>query len=176
MVSSSLIKPLADTVPEFYHYEDTGCEVSSSCLNCPLPRCKYDDPIWYQRYRRLARDLKVLTTMRLEGLTVEGAAERFSVTVRTIFRIMRRCREAMDELSSEELYAFAMDYLPNGPRTPHSSLLLGLVLGADRQAIDGDESGGGGVVELVPTVVGGQLVLIEGMGRVATHHGAGALV
>ena len=32
--------------------------------------------------------------MRLENLSVEETAERFSVTVRTIFRIMRRCREA----------------------------------------------------------------------------------
>ena len=83
-------KPLVDTGPELYHYEDTGCEVSRSCLNCPLPRCKYDDPLWFQRQRRLTRDLKVLTTLHLEELTVEAAAERFSVTVRTIFRIMRR--------------------------------------------------------------------------------------
>jgi len=102
-------KTPVDTVPEFYHYEDTGCEVSPSCLNCPLPRCKYDDPIWFQRHRRLAQDLRVLTTMRLEGLTVEAAAERFSVTVRTIFRIMRRCREAVTDQDSEELRAFAAD-------------------------------------------------------------------
>ena len=24
---------------------DDGCEYSSSCLQCPLPACKYDDPI-----------------------------------------------------------------------------------------------------------------------------------
>ena len=83
--------------------------MSPSCLSCPLPRCKYDDPIWFQRYQRLARDLKVLTTMQLEGLTVEKTAERFSVTVRTIFRIMRRCREAEGDLDGEELHAFAAD-------------------------------------------------------------------
>jgi hypothetical protein len=44
--------------------------------------------------------LKMATTMLLEGLTVEIAAERFSVTVRTVFRIMRRCREAVTELES----------------------------------------------------------------------------
>ena len=82
-----------DIVPEFIHYEDTGCEVSQACLNCPLPQCKYDDPAWFQRHQRLIKDLKVLTVMRLENLTVEETAEHFSVTVRTIFRIMRRCRE-----------------------------------------------------------------------------------
>ena len=36
--------PVLDDMPEFYHYEDTGCEVSGACLDCPLPQCKYDDP------------------------------------------------------------------------------------------------------------------------------------
>ena len=96
-----------DTFPENYHYEDTGCEVSASCLNCPLPQCKYDDPGWFQKHRRIARDLKVWSTMRSESLTAEEAAERFSVTVRTIFRIMRRCRDAGEELEEEELEVFA---------------------------------------------------------------------
>ena len=29
---------------EYTTYKDTGCEVSSSCLRCPLPMCKYDTP------------------------------------------------------------------------------------------------------------------------------------
>ena len=37
--------PVLDAVPEFYHYEDTGCEVSDACLNCPLPQCKYDTSV-----------------------------------------------------------------------------------------------------------------------------------
>jgi hypothetical protein len=101
-------RPPVDAVPEFYPYEDTGCEVAGSCLNCPLPQCKYDDPGWYQRNRRLARDLKVFTVMQSEELTVEAAAERFSVTVRTIFRIMRRCREAAEDIGEEELEAFSL--------------------------------------------------------------------
>ncbi len=109
MSKSPMASTLTDAVPEFYHYEDTGCEVSPSCLNCFLPRCKYDDPIWFQRHRRMARDLEVWTAMQLEGLTVEEGAERFSVTVRTIFRIMRRCREATLELDSEELAPLAAD-------------------------------------------------------------------
>ncbi|MBM3942801.1 MAG: hypothetical protein FJ316_07760 [SAR202 cluster bacterium] len=91
----------ADTLPELYVYEDNGCEVSSSCLNCPLPRCKYDDPAWFQRYRRLSKDLVVLAAMERDGLTVEETAERFSVTARTVFRAIRRCRDAMSEMSQE---------------------------------------------------------------------------
>ena len=98
-----------DTFPENYHYDDTGCEVSSSCLNCPLPQCKYDNPSWFQKHRRIARDLKVWSTMRSENLTVEEAAERFSVTVRTVFRIIRRCREAESEVDGVALQALSAD-------------------------------------------------------------------
>ena len=107
MVNALSARTSVDMVPELYHYEDTGCEVSRSCLNCPLPRCKYDDPTWFQQYRRIARDLKVLRAMRAEGLTVEEAAQRFSVTVRTIFRIMRRSRGVVPELDHEQLEVLA---------------------------------------------------------------------
>ena len=108
MVSTLIARPQLDAVPDLYAYEDTGCEVASSCLNCPLPQCKYDDPVWYQMNRRLAKDLRVFTTMQMEQLTVEETAQRFSVTVRTIFRIMRRCREASGSLVDQELEAFSL--------------------------------------------------------------------
>lgn len=74
-------------------YQDRGCEISPSCLDCPLPQCRYDDPVWFQRYRRMERDRVVWEAMQREGLPVTEAAERFSVTVRTIFRIKARCLE-----------------------------------------------------------------------------------
>lgn len=108
MVSMIMAKPELDSMPEFCHYEDTGCEVALACLNCPLPQCKYDDPTWYQKNRRIARDLTILTAMRNEELTVEETAEKFEVTVRTIFRIMRRCREeSATSVSTENIQLFA---------------------------------------------------------------------
>ncbi len=114
MTSLSIASPqvstaVADAVPEFYHYEDTGCEVSASCLNCPLPMCKYDDPVWFQRNRRLAKDFKVWAAIQQEDLSVEEAAERFEVTQRTIFRIIHRCRQASLRVEDEELLLFAAD-------------------------------------------------------------------
>ena len=87
-------RAVPDDISEFYHYEDTGCEASDSCLDCPLPLCKYDDPAWYQRNRRLSRDFRILRVMTQESLSIEETAQRFSVTARTVFRIMQRCREA----------------------------------------------------------------------------------
>jgi hypothetical protein len=55
------------TFPTHSHYVDDGCEVSPSCLSCPLPLCKYDDPGGYQNW--LGRRRRA----RLKG--VEGKAE-----------------------------------------------------------------------------------------------------
>lgn len=82
--------PLVDQLPELYPYKDDGCELSPSCLNCPMPRCKYDDPGWMQRERRRRRDQAVLNARRQDGLTVPQLARRFRVSERTIFRILGR--------------------------------------------------------------------------------------
>ena len=86
-----------DTIPEFFHYEDTGCEVSDACLECPLPQCKFDDPLWFRRNQQMAKDFQMMYAIQQERLTIEEAAERFSVTIRTVFRTLQRCREAMAE-------------------------------------------------------------------------------
>ena len=86
-----------DIVAEFCHYPDTGCEASESCLGCPLPRCKHDDPVWYKQNRRLVKDFQVMYAVQGECLSIEEAAERFSITVRTVFRILQRCRAALGE-------------------------------------------------------------------------------
>lgn len=96
-----------DAAPEYCYYEDTGCEASDSCLNCPLPRCKHDDPAWYQRNRRLAKDFRVMYAIQQESLSMEEAAERFSVTVRTVFRILQRCRAALAEPENAGMGALA---------------------------------------------------------------------
>ena len=90
-----------------YIYEDTGCEVAGDCLECPLSRCKFDDMQWFIKYRRMARDLRMAADIHGEGLSVAQAAERFSITPRTVFRVLRRCRYAMCELTPEEAAVFA---------------------------------------------------------------------
>ena len=84
---------LTDVVPERYPYRDEGCEVSPSCLRCPLPQCKYDDPGWFHRQRRSDRDREVAVALREDGLSVPAVAARFALSQRTIFRIIRRAGE-----------------------------------------------------------------------------------
>ena len=83
---------LLDILPEHYLFKDDGCEVSPSCLRCPLPRCKYDDPGWYQREVRDQRDQKIHRAKQAEGLSVPQLAHRFGVSQRTVFRALQRGR------------------------------------------------------------------------------------
>ena len=85
-------EPRMDSLPELMSYQDTGCEVSPSCLSCPLPQCKYDDPVWYQQYRRQGRDHLILSAFTDDGATVLQLAERFQLSPRTIHRALHRSR------------------------------------------------------------------------------------
>ena len=52
---------------------DLGCEVSPSCLQCPLAKCRYDDPGAYRAHLRQDRDEKIVTA--LNGMMIVTLAE-----------------------------------------------------------------------------------------------------
>ncbi|MBI2856395.1 MAG: helix-turn-helix domain-containing protein [Chloroflexi bacterium] len=85
-------EPIIDALPEHYPYKDDGCDISPSCLRCPLPRCKYDDPVAYYRELREGRDQEVVRVRHIQGKTVPQLARRFGVSQRTIHRILSRAR------------------------------------------------------------------------------------
>lgn len=73
-------------------HRDDGCEVAPSCLRCPLPQCKYDDPTVYHLWLQESRDRKVIQVKRAENLTLAQLAQHFEVSERTIQRILARAR------------------------------------------------------------------------------------
>ena len=83
-------EPAVDGLPEQMHYADTGCEASMSCLECPLPRCKFDDPAWYQAYKLRERDEEIAWAYQYEHLHVFEVATRFGISVRTVHRALHR--------------------------------------------------------------------------------------
>ena len=64
-----------DLPPEYCKYRDEGCEFAKSCLNCPLPRCIYDEPGGKQRWRKGQRDREIVRLFYVEG---KGAKEQRS--------------------------------------------------------------------------------------------------
>ena len=83
-------EPLIDRLPEFTAFRDQGCDLHPSCLSCPLPRCRYDDPGWLQREERGQRDAEILRARIAESLPVALLAARFGVSTRTVHRVIKR--------------------------------------------------------------------------------------
>ena len=79
----------SDTLPENTRYRDNGCDVSESCLHCPLPLCRYDDPGWLQSKSRRTRDDEIVK-LRHEKLPTAEIAKRFGISTRTVHRVVQR--------------------------------------------------------------------------------------
>lgn len=76
-----------DALPEHTRYRDDGCSVSPSCFSCPLPRCRYEEPGGLRAVLNQQRDDAMLK-MRASGASVEELAVHFSVSRRTVFRVL----------------------------------------------------------------------------------------
>jgi hypothetical protein len=79
-----------DALPEHIHYRDEGCELSPSCLHCPLPFCRYDHPGGLRHIRNRGRDSEIVRLRYRERLPISALARRFGVSRRTIFRVLKR--------------------------------------------------------------------------------------
>ena len=77
----------ADALPEFTRYRDDGCDVHPSCLTCPLPRCRYEEPGGLRALLNAYRDEQIVR-LKLSGMAVEHLADRFGVSRRTVFRVL----------------------------------------------------------------------------------------
>lgn len=124
-MTTYLLPTRADTLPEHTRYKDDGCDMSPSCLDCPLPLCKYDDPGWIQRESKRVRDDSIYRA-RLDGDAVNDIARRFGVSPRTVHRVISRggavATATQDEddtplLSLEELEQRSM-FRPRTPAPP----------------------------------------------------------
>lgn len=77
----------ADALPEHTRYRDDGCQVSPSCLTCPLSRCRYEEPGGLRALLNQYRDRQIVR-LRTEGMGVEDLALRFGISRRTVFRVL----------------------------------------------------------------------------------------
>ncbi len=76
-----------DALPEEIRYRDDGCDIHSQCLTCPLPRCRYDEPGGLRGMLNAYRDQQIVA-LRGDGAPVDQIAERYSLSRRTVFRIL----------------------------------------------------------------------------------------
>ncbi len=81
----------SDALPEHLDYRDGGCELSPSCLRCPLVRCRYDEPGGARKLQQLSRDTAV-QVRRQEGAGIDALAAEFDISRRSVFRSLARGR------------------------------------------------------------------------------------
>jgi hypothetical protein len=77
-----------DLKPEYCQYRDEGCEYAKACLECPFPRCLYDEPRGRQRWMKQTRD-KEIKRLFDEGKKVKELVVIFGVSQRTIQRALQ---------------------------------------------------------------------------------------
>jgi hypothetical protein len=87
---------LEDLLPEHIQYRDSGCEVSPSCLACPLPVCRYEVRGGLAAILREPRDAQVWAAYQA-GADVERLCRQFGLSRRTVFRILAVARGAEDK-------------------------------------------------------------------------------
>ena len=79
-----------DSLPEHADYRDRGCDLFPSCLSCPLPRCRYDEPGGVRALLNRVRDREIRRMRRDDAVPVDEIARRFHVSRRTVFRALER--------------------------------------------------------------------------------------
>ena len=77
-----------DALPEHVEYRDEGCDLFASCLSCPLPRCRYDEPGGARTMMNRVRDDEMRRLHYDSGLGVDEIAVRYRLSRRTVFRVL----------------------------------------------------------------------------------------
>ncbi len=100
-----------DALPERVEYRDRGCDIFPSCLSCPLPRCRYDEPGGVRALLNRERDREIRRLRLDHELPVDEIALRFRVSRRTVFRALQHDPNARPR-AVEERYLQTEDSQP----------------------------------------------------------------
>jgi hypothetical protein len=84
------IELVPDRLPDYSEYRDQGCDLSPSCLGCPLPKCRHDKQEGGRRVSKRLRDLEIFRQRTASGRSISELATEFDLSKRTIQRIIRR--------------------------------------------------------------------------------------
>jgi hypothetical protein len=77
-----------DLRPEYCQYQDEGCELSGSCLQCSLTQCIFDKPRGKHRMLKTVRDRQMVALFH-RGQPTGELAKRFGVSRRTVQRVVK---------------------------------------------------------------------------------------
>lgn len=81
-----------DALPEHSNYRDTGCDLYPSCLHCPLPRCRYEEPGGESAQLRALRDQAIAQQFPFVG--ADELVNTYGISKRSVYRIVQAARRA----------------------------------------------------------------------------------
>ena len=70
-----------DLLPEEFPYEDKGCELFPSCLNCPFPDCLKEEPWGKERFLKSRRAERMMELKSRPSRLTTTAAGEFTLSV-----------------------------------------------------------------------------------------------
>ena len=88
MKKDSALSIELDLLPEHLHYKDEGCDMSPSCLDCPLANCVYDTPHGKQTLLKRRRNEEMARVYHEEHPSYSELSRLFKVSARTVQRVV----------------------------------------------------------------------------------------
>jgi hypothetical protein len=79
-----------DLLPEDTHYQDDGCRLAPSCLNCPLPECAEDSVHGPSKIAKQQRNADIVRLFLDEKKTYPQLVSQFGLSLRSIKYIIAR--------------------------------------------------------------------------------------
>jgi len=89
--------PEPDRNSDFYNYRDEGCELSPSCLRCPLPCCAYELEGGVNRIIKSRRNAKIVDQAK-KGASQGSIAKNMNISRRTVQRIIQAHRREIEKM------------------------------------------------------------------------------
>lgn len=82
---------LASDLPENIQYQDEGCSLSNSCLECPFPCCVYDLHGGGPKFFKQSRNKEIIRLAK-KGIKTKDLAVRFRLSQRSVQKIIQKRR------------------------------------------------------------------------------------
>jgi len=101
---------ITDNPPEYCHYTDEGCDLSASCLNCPLPVCVYEVPGGKQKLIKTKRAGEMVRLRNDDNRSVSEIAALFGVSTRTVQRALKAAKNHRLKKNNNKLDSRSSDF------------------------------------------------------------------
>lgn len=102
---TSLPRVRDDSLPEgvdYFSEKYDGCEYSVTCLNCPLPECRFDNPLEFKAESFARRNAMIWRWRTEVGMSVLEISRQLKLAKRTVFGILAKGPHEMDPLDEVE--------------------------------------------------------------------------